>query len=265
MSGNAYVYVRPRRRHVGAEAGRQRAVQLHRAQRRLRLVRSADPQALAHGFDHRPEAEAGVRAGDVDADAPLVERIDDLLRIEALGLQAVHRRSNQVAGHADRDGPEAERGAQREVERRHRSLDEVPALHAVGREGKRRIVREPRVLVPVDAPAERDIERAAEREPTDPGRGGQRGRGEQIGEPRLPGIRAFGAGRRGQLGRRLRVEPAPAAHRQHAADVEARAVAERDARRVEVERRRVGRDDVALLAAELRRGEPRREGRGGGC
>ena len=174
-----------------------------------------------------------------------------------------HRRSNQVAGHAERDRPEAERGAQREVERRHRSLDDVPALHAVGRQRKVRIVREARVRIPVDPPAERDVERAAHREPADPGRRRQRRRAEQIGEARLAGVRALGARRLGSLRRRLRMRPARAAQREHAAHVQTRALAERDARRVEVERRRVGRDHVAVLAAELRRGEARREGRRG--
>ena len=188
----------PRWRHVVAEAGRERAVQLHRAEPRLRLVGSAKPQALGHGFDHHPDAEAGVHASDVDSDSSLVQRIDGLLRVEALGLLARDRQSHQVAGQAERDGPEANRGAHREVERRHRALDDVPALNAVGRQRKVRVVREARVRIPVDPPAERDIERAPQREPADPRRRRERRRAQtgwrsapfRCPRPRRPAVRA---------------------------------------------------------------------------
>ena len=181
--------------------------------------------------------------------------------LKLLACWLCDRRSHQVAGQAERDGPEANRGAHREVERRHRALDDVPALNAVGRQRKVRVVREARVRIPVDPPAERDIERAPQRDPADPRRRRERRRAQKVGEARRPGVRALGARRFELLGRGARVRPARAPQREDAAHVEIRALGERDAGRVEVKRRRVGRDDVAVLAAELRRGEAGRERR----
>src|SRR6266540_5404893 len=104
---------------------------------------------------------------------------------------------DEVSGQPHGKTSHPNRGSHGEVKVGESSLGDRPALYAVRCLREVGIAHEPLVLVPLQPPPERHVERGPESEAAKLLGNAQGGRAKQVGEPGLTAVGAFGARRWG--------------------------------------------------------------------